>query len=304
MSRRWRRCANVRLLGKRLHSDVPRYIKAFDVAVIPYEFSEYTASVYPTKLNEYLAMGMPVVSTDLPEIRRFNGDHGDIVAVASDPEDFVRAIGEAMAERLPTPSSRRLEVARENSWERRIERMSEVIDETLAARDQVDLPVAGAAAPRLSGCAPARRRVDGGAGLELLRRLSHAVRLERCRAAAASRTPPVRSDAVVVFAGGVGESGRAGGGYQERVKQAVDLYRAGMADYAGVFLRLRLRVPRGRGDARPRGRERRRPAAIVLETQGGEHVRERRVHARHRPIATVGGASCSSARRTTCAARC
>jgi uncharacterized SAM-binding protein YcdF (DUF218 family) len=40
---------------------------------------------------------------------------------------------------------------------------------------------------------------------------------------------PVPADAVIVFAGGVGESGRAGGGYQERVKQAIDLHRAGLA---------------------------------------------------------------------------
>jgi uncharacterized SAM-binding protein YcdF (DUF218 family) len=56
--------------------------------------------------------------------------------------------------------------------------------------------------------------------------------------------PPRQADAVVVFAGGVGETGRAGGdsGYQERVKAAVDLYQAGMAPrlifssgYTGVF---------------------------------------------------------------------
>jgi uncharacterized SAM-binding protein YcdF (DUF218 family) len=40
---------------------------------------------------------------------------------------------------------------------------------------------------------------------------------------------PASADAIVVFAGGVGESGQAGGGYQERVKEAVDLYRAGFA---------------------------------------------------------------------------
>ena len=41
--------------------------------------------------------------------------------------------------------------------------------------------------------------------------------------------PPHSADAIVVFAGGVGESGQAGGGYQERVKQAVDLYKSGFA---------------------------------------------------------------------------
>ena len=44
-----------------------------------------------------------------------------------------------------------------------------------------------------------------------------------------SRATPQPADAIVVFAGGVGESGQAGGGYQERVKQAVDLYHAGYA---------------------------------------------------------------------------
>jgi uncharacterized SAM-binding protein YcdF (DUF218 family) len=43
--------------------------------------------------------------------------------------------------------------------------------------------------------------------------------------------PPQRVDAIVVFAGGVGESGKAGGGYQERVKHAVDLYTRGFGDH-------------------------------------------------------------------------
>ena len=43
--------------------------------------------------------------------------------------------------------------------------------------------------------------------------------------------PPEAADAIVVFAGGVGESGQAGGGYQERVKQAIDLYKAGYARF-------------------------------------------------------------------------
>ena len=59
------------------HQELPRYVKGFDVGIVPYRLTEYTANVYPTKLNEYLAMGIPVVATDLPEIRRFNAEHGD-----------------------------------------------------------------------------------------------------------------------------------------------------------------------------------------------------------------------------------
>ena len=76
------RCSNVTLFGQRAHPDLPRYVKEFDVGIVPYLLTDYTANVYPTKLNEYLSMGIPVVATDLPEIRRFNREHGNVVEVA------------------------------------------------------------------------------------------------------------------------------------------------------------------------------------------------------------------------------
>ena len=87
-----RACANVTLLGAKPHAELPRYVREFDVGIVPYRLSEYTANVYPTKLNEYLAMGIPVVASDLSEIRRFNAEHGDIVAIARDGAEFAGAI--------------------------------------------------------------------------------------------------------------------------------------------------------------------------------------------------------------------
>ena len=75
---------------------MPAYVKAFDVGLVPYQLTDYTANVYPTKLNEYLAMGMPVVATDLAEIRRFNADHGDIVRIGAGAEAFAQAIRAAL----------------------------------------------------------------------------------------------------------------------------------------------------------------------------------------------------------------
>ena len=63
---------NVTLLGAKPHATLPSVHQEFDVGLVPYRLSEYTTNVYPTKLNEYLAMGIPVVATDLVEIRRFN----------------------------------------------------------------------------------------------------------------------------------------------------------------------------------------------------------------------------------------
>src|SRR5207248_11452063 len=91
-----REYGNVDLLGERSHEEVPRYIKAFDVGLVPYRLSDYTGSVYPVKLNEYLAMGIPVVATDLPEIRRFNAEHGEVIAIAPDADDFAARIADAL----------------------------------------------------------------------------------------------------------------------------------------------------------------------------------------------------------------
>jgi uncharacterized SAM-binding protein YcdF (DUF218 family)/glycosyltransferase involved in cell wall biosynthesis len=218
----------VRLLGSRSHDDLPGYIKGFDVGIVPYASSEYTANVYPTKLNEYLAMGVPVVATPLPEITRFNASNGNIVSVAADADAFAAALQDAVAQRDTREAEKRIAVARANSWDARLEAMSDLIDGALAAR----------AARRQRWDATLRRvyrtaRVRAlGPALVLAAAYALAFHTPLLWLAAEPLRvvePPRRADAIVVFAGGAGESAEAGGGYQERVKQAVGLYRAGYA---------------------------------------------------------------------------
>jgi uncharacterized SAM-binding protein YcdF (DUF218 family)/glycosyltransferase involved in cell wall biosynthesis len=223
-------CSNVRLLGQRAHADVPRYVKAFDVGIVPYRLTEYTANVYPTKLNEYLVMGKPVVATDLPEIRRFNAEHGEIVAVAADAEQFAAAIRRALSEVAPGEADRRIAVAHANSWQSRIAAMSALIDRAIERRS--------ASKPRWDetlrrAYRRARNRVaQASIALLVLYGLVFETNIVWWGAAPLRlAATPVKADAIVVFAGGVGESGRAGGGAQERLKQAVDLYKAGYAPW-------------------------------------------------------------------------
>src|SRR6185312_8367962 len=225
------RRSNVTLFGQRPHPELPKYVKQFDVGIVPYLLTEYTANVYPTKLNEYLSMGIPVVATDLPEIRRFNRDHGDVVSVAATADAFAAAIRQSCnGASPPAVVERRIEVAQSNSWERRIASMNTLIDEAIAKREASD------------------QRWDQALRRIYRRTRAHAAEIVVAVVAAyllifqtnpmwkvaeplRMSSPPGPADAIVVFAGGVGETGKAGGGSLERLDQAVQLYRKGYAKY-------------------------------------------------------------------------
>ena len=225
---RLQRVKNIHLLGQKQHAELPAYVKNFDVGLVPYRISEYTANVYPTKLNEYLIMGAPVVATDLFEIRRFNTEHGDLVRVASNVDEWVTAILAAMPKAAAPVIARRIEVARSNSWDRRLEAMSALIDQASAERAA---STAGWERRLRSIYDLARRRalqmIVPAAILLVLTFYTPLVwwLAEPLRVI----EPPQKADAIVVFAGGVGESGTAGVGVPERVAKAVDLYRNGYA---------------------------------------------------------------------------
>ena len=111
------------LLGKKDYPVLPTYLKAFDVAVIPFKINDLTTGVNPVKLYEYLAAGKPVVSSKLPEVLPF----APAVKLASTPAEFVAQVEEALADNTPAGVAERVALAEENSWENRAEVMSNAI---------------------------------------------------------------------------------------------------------------------------------------------------------------------------------
>lgn len=83
---------NVNWLGRRPYADIPAYGSAFDVAIMPWVDTEWIHRCNPIKLKEYLALGLPVVSTDFAELDHYR----DRVRVATTPEAFVTAIRESL----------------------------------------------------------------------------------------------------------------------------------------------------------------------------------------------------------------
>ena len=111
---------NVHLLGRRPFASLPAYCKGFDVALNPFPINEVTLASNPLKVREYLAAGLPVVSTRIPEVARL-----DEVRIADDRESFLGAIEDALWE--PGPKAERGLSMRAQSWEARLDEITEAI---------------------------------------------------------------------------------------------------------------------------------------------------------------------------------
>ena len=105
---------NVHLLGRKPYETLPGYCKGFDVALVPFPISEVTLNANPLKAREYLAAGLPVVSTPIPEVEVLGR-----CRVGRDPAEYVREIEAALAE--PGPCPERSEVMRTETWAARLE---------------------------------------------------------------------------------------------------------------------------------------------------------------------------------------
>lgn len=121
---------NAYFLGPRDHAELPAFVAAFDVCLIPYAHNAYTRSVVPTKLFEYLAMGRPIVSTALPELLATQG-LSRLVNLVNGPAEFARAIRTALGD--PGDDGRRRAYAMRFGWDSSLENMISEMDEARRA---------------------------------------------------------------------------------------------------------------------------------------------------------------------------
>lgn len=111
----YRGIPNMHFLGRRPYADLPAYCKAFDVGLIPFRMNELTKAVNPIKLKEYLAAGLPVVSTPLPEVRLY--DH--LVEVVEDARAFAASVESCLAQGADVRSERSRSMASE-TWAEKV----------------------------------------------------------------------------------------------------------------------------------------------------------------------------------------
>ena len=120
---------NVFFVGEKQRDRLPDYIRAFDVALMPYGLGGHILSSYPLKLHEYLAAGRAIVATALPELRPYS----HVLRIAESHDEFVDQIGEALRDNAPQSIQARVAVARENTWDHRVADISLALEQHLSA---------------------------------------------------------------------------------------------------------------------------------------------------------------------------
>lgn len=107
------RLENVVFTGTKNIFELPDYLAVMDCTIIPFKKNALTKSIYPLKINEYLAAGKPVVSTSFsPDIETFS----EVVYLGDNHDDFLHKIELALSSDTDPKKQLRIDVAKNNSW--------------------------------------------------------------------------------------------------------------------------------------------------------------------------------------------
>ena len=123
---------NVYFLGHISYDKMPYYIKQFDVAIAPYQFSLFTKYTSSLKILEYLASGLPVVSTPIAGADNLK----NIIYLASDYPTFSENIDLALAENSSQRRRLRREAAKKEDWKYKVEEMMEIVDKKINEKNK------------------------------------------------------------------------------------------------------------------------------------------------------------------------
>ncbi len=111
---------NVHFLGRKPYEELPNYCKGFDVSLNPFEINDLTLAANPLQVREYLAAGLNVVSTDIPDVRILSH-----CRIGESHEDFVKQISAALEDK--TPREEISDSVRNDSWDSKVDELRRII---------------------------------------------------------------------------------------------------------------------------------------------------------------------------------
>lgn len=221
---------NVFILCAKKSCDLPKFIKFFDAGIIPYRITKYTDHVYPRKINEYLAMGKPVISTEIPEVVELDREKGgDFIYFIKNERDLKLAMDRILKGESSDLKNKRVAVANENSWVAKIEKMCNLIENKL---EEIELTISQDWLVRFKRFySRARKRaikIIGALAISYFI-IFYTPFIWFVASPLEIAEKPQKADAIVVFGGGIGEGGSPGKSTVERARFSVDLYQEGFA---------------------------------------------------------------------------
>jgi glycosyltransferase involved in cell wall biosynthesis len=123
---------NVFYLGLKDIQDVPNYIHAFDVCILPYRENNETKNLSALKMYDYLAAGKPIVTTHFPEVEQYS----NVVRISSSPTEFITHLSDALENDTSDLAAERQQIASANTWDERVERVSDLIHNVVSTQRQ------------------------------------------------------------------------------------------------------------------------------------------------------------------------
>lgn len=117
------RLSNIHLLGPRPYAALPAVLRGAQAAIIPYLLNQLTASIFPMKVYEYLAAGLPVVATRLPSLEGIEG-----ISFATSASETAASLHSALCEDGPDSRAARARLAEGHSWEARLREIADLTD--------------------------------------------------------------------------------------------------------------------------------------------------------------------------------
>ncbi len=115
--------SNVYMLGFKKYNDLPKYLMYANVGLLPSNINVYTKSMFPMKYFEYLASGLPIVSTPL----EFTKSHKEGLLIANDLNGFIVAV-DMQLQRGKLDLMERKKIIGDNTWSARMKKMLNLIN--------------------------------------------------------------------------------------------------------------------------------------------------------------------------------
>jgi glycosyltransferase involved in cell wall biosynthesis len=122
---------NISYLGMQPYSRLPEVMAGFDVALMPFALNDATRAISPTKTLEYLAAGLPVVSTAVPDVV---ADWGEVVHLAATGADFADACRHVVSHSVAERDARVAPGRRRHEWDAIAASMRDLLEDELAGR--------------------------------------------------------------------------------------------------------------------------------------------------------------------------